>query len=133
MCDSYTPSSSVSVRWMVAPGYCASTACSTLVLVSPVSSCSLPWCGWDGASPRLVGGWGGALPRAGGGVGGPGVGGRGVGRVRGQRAGQDPAGHHARGDQARATGPLLPSRSAHRSSSCAHVVVGGSGDGGRPG
>src|SRR3954452_8667483 len=48
-CDSYTPSSSLSVRWIVASGYWARTACSTWVLVSPVSSCSLPWWDCDGS------------------------------------------------------------------------------------
>ena len=36
MCDSYTPSLSVSVRSTVAPGYDARTAASTLLFVSPV-------------------------------------------------------------------------------------------------
>ena len=40
MCDSYTPSLSVSVRSIVAPGYFAFTAASTLVLVVPVSGVS---------------------------------------------------------------------------------------------
>src|SRR4051795_429373 len=35
---------------MVAPGYSASTAASTWVLVSPVSSCSSERCGWDGST-----------------------------------------------------------------------------------
>src|ERR1700712_2407841 len=49
MCDSYTPSESVSVRTMVAPAYLASTAASTLALVSPVSSFSSDrWgCDWS--------------------------------------------------------------------------------------
>ncbi len=46
---SYTPSESVSTRWIVAPGYAASAASVTLVASAPVSICSSGrWlCDWS--------------------------------------------------------------------------------------